>query len=224
MKVGVDGVLLGCWADCRGRRALDVGTGCGVIALMVAQRNEECRVLAIDIHGDSVAEAAANFASSAWGERLESRLQPFAEMDDAGGRYDLIISNPPYFESGMKQLDDARKLARHKGELSPEALIEKAPGLLADGGRLSMVVPSVFFGSLREKAIAGGLTLTRGAFVRNHPGAPVKRVLMEFTKQAPGATNRSLTEGEMPLLTLFDPPGTPSAGYLELGRDFYLRF
>ena len=100
MKVGTDGVLLGAWCPvAEARRVLDVGTGCGVIALMVAQRNRQALIEGIDIDQDSIAEARLNFANSPWNNRLTAIEGDFNDMD-GDARYDLIVSNPPYFTNG----------------------------------------------------------------------------------------------------------------------------
>lgn len=218
MKVGVDGVLLGAWADCQGDYLLDVGTGCGVIALMLAQRNPAARILAIDVDSPSVEEAAENFLHSHWAERLESRLAPFSGIACSDElRFDRIVSNPPYFDSGVKDFTTARNIARHQGELSPSILVRYAGGILKSSGKLAMVVPSEFCDSLVEQGNNVGLPVSRLCFVKGNPRKPPKRVMMEFSKSFVGET-------ESDTLTMFDNFNDPTEEYLALCHDFYLKF
>ena len=139
MKVGTDGVLLGAWCPVEGAsRVLDVGTGCGVIALMIAQRNVEAIIEGIDIDEAAIDEAIFNFEQSPWSNRLTARLQDFNGM---GGekRYDLIVSNPPYFTHGVLPTGDARVQARHTRSLTYGGLIDGASRLLTATGSLSLI-------------------------------------------------------------------------------------
>lgn len=224
MKVGVDGVLVGAWADCNGSKVLDVGTGCGLIALMIAQRNPYAMVSAIDIDEGSVIEAKNNFAYSPWSDRLSCRRVSFSDLIEEakgkGEKFDRIISNPPYFDSGVQILDDPRKLARHYGELSPEVLLRDGKEILSEGGRIAMVLPY----ELRQRVVEAGQTiglhLSRCQRVRNHEGAPVKRVLVEFSH----ADDYKSEPSEEQLLTMFKEDGEPTDVYRKLCGDFYLKF
>ena len=113
MKVGTDGVLLGAWADCNGaKRILDIGTGTGVIALMLAQRNAEAEVQAVEIDETATRRARSNFDLSPWAERLtveNCAVQEFAPAE----KFDLIVSNPPYFVDSLLPPDAKRSTARH---------------------------------------------------------------------------------------------------------------
>lgn len=142
MKVGTDGVLLGAWTDITGAGLiLDAGTGSGLIALMLAQRAPHALIDAIDIVDDAVAEAAANIAASPWADRITAcRADLLAYRPET--RYDLIVSNPPFFNTTLRSPDDARALARHGDGLSFESLIAAAPPLLAADGRLAFISPA----------------------------------------------------------------------------------
>lgn len=223
MKIGVDAVLTGAWADIgNASNILDVGTGCGVIALMCAQRNSGAKIHAIDIDEASVAEARYNFEHSPWSERLSLEMVPFGEPGECGEygtlKYDLIVSNPPYFDSGIVNPDSARLKARHQDELSPEVLIVKGCGMLSPKGRIAMIVP---FGQeihLRDVAEGIGLSLSRMCYVKGHPEAPVKRVLLEFM-------DSDAVDGlQISNLTLELSPGMPSDEHRLLCKDFYLKF
>lgn len=174
LPIGVDGVLIGAWAELRGRRVLDVGTGCGVIALMIAQRYPDAQVMAVDIHKPSVEEAEENFIRSPWSSRLEVKEKSFAEVAISGEKYDLIVSNPPFFDSGVEATDSPRLSARHQGELSPYSLVEGASELLNPGGGLAMIVPTEMAEKLLSFAILHGMRPERVCRVKDHEGAPKK--------------------------------------------------
>lgn len=233
MKVGVDGVLIGAWAT-GGSRVLDVGTGCGVIALMMAQRYPEAIVDAIDIDISSVKEAADNFAASPWGVRLRAVHDSYSgfiehkcrdktngelserEREDCS-EYDLIVSNPPYFDSGVTDFSSARTVARHQGSLSPEILISEACGILSPDGKVSMIVPSEFMGRICDCSRRCGLSLHRSCLVKAHESAQSKRIMLEF--------GRALPEHEaVETLVMFDKDGFPTPEYKTLCGEFYLRF
>lgn len=218
MKVGVDGVLVGAWADCQGDSILDVGTGCGLIALMMAQRNPIAKIMAIDVDERSVAECDANFRNSPWPDRLEVRKIPYSEIVDSGiYRFDRIVSNPPFFDSGVTDFSTSRNVARHQGELSPSVIISTAPQLLTDAGKLAMIVPSEFCRNLIKEGLDVGLHPSRVCLVRGNPRKLPKRVLLEFSRN-------NFDVSEESLLTLFDEAGNPTEEYLSLCHDFYLKF
>ena len=138
MKVGTDGVLLGAWCPLmqlrsseveEGRKVLDIGTGSGLIALMLAQRLPKAQITAIDIDTDAVEQATYNFSISPWSERLD--CQQTALQDLAGeGIYDLIVSNPPYFQDSLKNPDNQRAIARQTDTLSYHELLTDSDRLL----------------------------------------------------------------------------------------------
>ena len=141
MKVGTDGVLLGAWAPVlpSDRRVLDIGTGTGLIALMMAQRMPQARIAGVDI--DDVSQARENADASPWGARLEFHRCPVQEFA-AGGAFDLIVSNPPYFVGSLTCPDAGRTAARHAVHLPFEALRDAVLRLLAPGGRFALILPS----------------------------------------------------------------------------------
>ena len=142
MKVGTDGVLLGAWADVSGvTRALDVGTGTGLIALMLAQRSESLQLAAIDIDEGAVLQATENVAASPWGERIGVEQADFVSFVPAKP-YELIVSNPPYFQDSLKSPNDSRTAARHTDSLGFDQLVAKASELLAADGRFCVVIPT----------------------------------------------------------------------------------
>ena len=145
MKVGTDGVLLGAWARVDGtRRILDIGTGTGVIALQMAQRNSEAQIFAVEIDETASCRARANFDMSPWAERLEVECCAAQEFNHTE-KFDLIISNPPYFVDSLLPPDAKRSTARHTHDLSFEALDEAVSRLLAENGRFAMILPVAEF-------------------------------------------------------------------------------
>jgi len=138
MKVGIDGVLLGIWTDVKNAsRILDIGTGTGLIALILAQRNKNSTIEAVDIEADAVSQAVENVKNSPWAERIKVQqvsLQEFAGRKN--DRFDLIVSNPPYFVNSTKTPLQNRTTARHTDSLTHEELIENAIRLLAPNGRI----------------------------------------------------------------------------------------
>ena len=225
MKVGVDGVLIGSWASPTGKRILDAGTGCGVIALMLAQRVPDAEVIAIDIDKASIEEASENFQNSIWNERIHPNNISFNELvNEEHDSFDMIVSNPPFFESGVKYPATPREVARHQAEFSPIALIKGSAGLLKNDGKLAIIVPSEFFNQLCTVGIANGLSPDRVLFVRNRRESPIKRVMIEFTKDHKylSVDNFSMTDDMV--LTMFDNSGLPTPQYKELGKDFYIKF
>lgn len=224
MKVGVDGVLIGCWADTSDCRSiLDVGTGCGLIALIMAQRCREALVVGVDVDRPSVEEALGNVAESPWSDRIKMECcafpEPFVGKMGKLEKFDLIVSNPPYFNSGVTDAETPREKARHQGELSPSVILEASRRILASDGKVAMVVPTEESEALLRSAGPLGYNLLRKCSVRGHAGAPWKRTLMEWQMRG-GMAQEYVCEW----LTLEVSPGVPTEEYRALCRDFYLKF
>lgn len=225
MKVNTDGVLLGAAMTVRSsdRRLLDVGTGTGTIALMAAQRLDaagvrECIIDAIDIDEVSVDEAGANFSASGWKGFLRARkasLEEYAEGLDADARFDLIFSNPPYFDDSLKAPQQRRSNARHTSTgLSYRELLDFASLRLSDEGRVSMVLPSETEAQLCRHARMCGLHLFRLVRVRTVPRKAPSRIIAEFSRSR-------CTDPDELLLTIQNE-GKYTEEYLSLTHDFYL--
>ena len=215
MKVGTDGVLLGAWCPVVGaRRVLDVGTGCGVIALMVAQRNSDALITGIDIDEGAVDEAAINFANSPWAKRLTATLADFNGWT-AGDRYDLIISNPPYFTNGVLPSGDARIQARHTHSLTYRQLIEGASSLLTEDGSLAFISPVDAEGEIIEAATFTLLPVRQMTRVIPVEGAAPKRTLWILSR-------RNIPYRE-DTLTIAHTNGTFTTAYPRLTSPFYLK-
>ena len=215
MKVGTDGVLLGAWCPVEGaQRALDVGTRCGVIALMVAQRNSEAHIDGIDIDPGAIEEATLNFAASPWSERLTAMMADFNHMTSTDS-YDLIVSNPPYFTDSLLPPDAARTLARHTGSLSYRQLIEGAAQRLTDSGMLALISPTDAEGIIIEAAAFASLPVKRITRVIPVEGGAAKRALWLLSR-------RDMAYHE-DILIIAHNDGTFTSDYIALTKDFYLK-
>ena len=220
MKVGVDAVLLGAWVSSGGERVLDVGTGCGVISLILAQRFPDTKIDAIDIDRPSVEEASLNFKNSPWELRLNCYGREFPkDLSVESHSYDLVVSNPPFFNSGIKTPATPREKARHQEHLSIFSLIEYSPGILKEGGRLAMIYPLEFHEGALKKAGEKGFDLIRECKVRGNKNRPFKRVISEFSR-GDLAQNHRIEREE---LILFEGD-EPTEEYRSLCKDFYLKF
>lgn len=223
MRIGVDAVNLACMV--KGghfKRILDVGTGCGVIALICAQRFEEAAIEAIDIDEASVQEASENFRLSPWNDRLKCEMAKFSEWASSkkSEPYDLIISNPPYFDAGIDSPDSARLIARHEGSLSPESLIRIGKNIIAPYGTIAMIFPSDRYDEIIGVALSEGMKIERAAYIRGHRKAEVKRIMVELKKAERNPGYVVVPE----IVTLEEIPGEPTKEYKSLCRDFYLKF
>ena len=205
MKVGTDGVLLGAWCP-KGTRILDVGTGSGLIARMLMQRCPEAEVEGIDIDEAAVEQACENGVKA-----YCSSLQNWQ------GSYDLIVSNPPYFQNSLKNPDKGREMARHTDTLSYAELIQHSARLLQEGGRLALILPAEAENEIREIAARYSLYCTRATRVYSKETKPVRRVLLSFVM-----TTVRNDDMATDTLVLEDEKGGRSLPYQELCRDFYL--
>ena len=219
MKVGTDGVLLGAWAQ-GGERVLDIGTGTGVIALMIAQRYAEAHVVAVDIDEAAVRQARQNADASPFGDRIEvvlSSIQDYAtscSLSFGEGRgevpahFDSIVCNPPFFVDSLKAPDQQRSLARHADTLPFAELMRSAYRLLSDDGELSLVIPFDYRRRLDDEAFLCGFFPSRVCAVRTKSTKPVRRYLLAYRKRPCPCLHDELTIGD--------------ARYQQLTRDFYL--
>ncbi|MCB0489791.1 MAG: methyltransferase [Cyclobacteriaceae bacterium] len=215
MKVGTDGVLLGAWANVENRKCiLDVGTGSGLIALMVAQRsNAQPNIEAIEIDHESFVQACENIEASLWKDRIKifhSALQTF-QPEQA---YDLIVCNPPYFVNSLKPENNSRATSRHSDHLPFFELIQFAKNHLTDNGSLQLVLPVVEGSNLIQLAAKESLFCNRKTDVTTRPGKPVERVLLEFTRHSIPTTKATLT--------LENENGERTKEFQQLVEDFYL--
>lgn len=215
MKVGTDGVLLGAWTDLHSSsRILDIGTGTGLIALMLAQRNPEAFITAIDIDMEAVEQAHGNIQSSPWKNRVEVIQQDICTFIP-NALFDTIVSNPPYFIDSLKCTDIQRNTARHTDTLDAEHLLSKVAELLTPNGRFSLILPADQTNDLLRLAAIHGLYPSRHTAVITRPGLAPKRILIEFRKKKETLqTNELVIELERHIY---------SEDYIALTKDFYLK-
>ena len=217
MKVGTDGTLLGSWASAPAGacRILDVGTGTGLIALMMAQRFPEARVTGIDIDTDAVVQASENALESPFKERIMIREGDVTRMEDADG-FDAIVCNPPFFDRSLTCPDQQRTEARHTVSLTYRQLMESAFRLLKDDGRLSAIIPSDCRSRLESEAHLVGFFISRICSIQTTPKKTQKRYMIEFRKQPVKEIDTEC--GIIELL-----PQERSPWYQQLINDFYIK-
>ncbi len=213
MKVGTDGVLLGAWAE-GGRTILDIGTGTGLVALMMAQRYEDAQVVGIDIDPDASEQARENVAASPFASRI-SILHTSLQAFKTERKFDAIVSNPPYFEHSLKNPDAARAAARHADSLPFADLFSGVSRLLADEGVFSAIVPMDCLERFCSEAYLSGFFLLRRYDVKTTPRKPSKRCLVAFCRRRPDVFDRQE-------VCLMDEGGVRSAWYAALTKEFYL--
>lgn len=216
MKVNTDGVLLGAWADADSiSRALDVGTGSGLIALMIAQRSEAV-IDAVEIDPPAALQAIENSSRSPWSDRIHVHTGSFQEFAARCGKmYDLIVSNPPFFRNALKPRDKRRSKARHDLSLTHEELMKDAASLLTPQGKFCVILPYQEKDSFAELAFIYRLQCHRITAITATPGAVFSRILMSFGPVPAGTSDR--TE-----LTIHEADGSYSEDHRELTKDFYL--
>ena len=222
MKVGTDGVLLGAWCPIgfrnqdSGIRILDVGTGSGLIARMLMQRCPEAEVEGIDIDEAAVEQAKEN-GVRAFQARLQDWKRVESQESRAKSQYDLIVSNPPYFQNSLKNPDKGREMARHTDTLSYEELVRHSARLLTINGQLALILPAEAETEIREIAARYSLYCTHVTRVYSKETKPARRVLLSFEM----SRCRDL-EMTTDTLVLEDEKGGRSAAYSELCKEFYL--
>ena len=219
MKVGTDAVLLGSWATANGSRfILDIGTGTGIIAMMLAQKTK-AHIDAIDIDELACIQATQNVSQSKFSGRVEVMhlsLQQFAKNTQK--KYDLIITNPPYFEQSLKSSDEQRSYARHADVLPFDELIDGVVKLLDEKGKLCLILPTLEAEKFRVLAKKKGLFLSKLLRVKSKENnQSEKRCLMqyEFTPTEFSEQTIAIEKGERHQYT---------TDYIELTKDYYLNF
>lgn len=215
MKVGTDGVLLGAWANSKKPlQILDVGTGTGLIALMLAQRFSEAQITALEIDAGAANQAKENFKQSPWTSRLHIKhtsLQTF----EANKRFDLIVSNPPYFENVTKAKQKKRTQARHTDSLSFKSLIEHCATHLSKDGTIALILSANAQERVVRIALEKKLFVQRICKLKGTADAPIKRVLMQLGFQKKETEENTLIiEKKRHLYT---------KEYIQLCCDFYLK-
>jgi len=219
MKVGTDGVLLGAWTPINHNpfSILDIGTGTGLIALMLAQRTTAEQIDALEIDEDAYEQAVDNFENAPWSDRLfcfHAGLDEFIEEPE--DEYDLIVSNPPFYSEDYKTENEQRDLARFQDALPFEELVEAADLLLSENGILTVIIPykeESRFMALAKDFELFPIKITR---VKGTPNTEIKRSLLAFSRHeiTDILTDELVIETDRHLYT---------PEYISLTKDFYLK-
>lgn len=213
MKVGTDGTLLGAWAH-GGAEILDIGTGTGLMALMMAQRFPHARVTGIDIDPEAISQAYDNVVASPFSNRINMFEADVRTLDHSLFMFNSIVCNPPYFVNSLECPDKQRTMARHASTLTYGDMMAAARRLLSDDGELSIVVPFDSKNRLEAEAALVGFLKVRECSVKTTAKKRPRRFLLAYRKHA---SELELTEG-----VIETSPGVRSLWYQELTKDFYL--
>ena len=215
-KVGTDGVLLGACADVTGRkRILDIGTGTGLIALMLAQRCDS-EITAIEPAHEPYSQASENFTMSKWSGRIRIENCTLQDFNPESG-FDLIVSNPPYFIDSLKNPDPAKSNSRHNDSLAHSDILAGAHRLLFEDGLLQVIMPydegNIFIAEAEEHGFYSNSILK----IRPLPSSEIRRMIIGFTRKRIKPAERFLTieKGKRHQFT---------EEYIRLMKDFYLKF
>ena len=221
MKVGTDGVLLGAWCsvDNYPDSVLDIGSGTGIVSLMIAQRSDAMTIDAVEVDENAYEQTVANFEESDWGDRLycyNATFQEFAdEMAEDEESYDLIVSNPPFYTDEFETKNEARNKARFTSSLSFEELIKGVAKILSLEGKFEIILPfkeEVDFIGLAKKY---NLFLNKVCKVKGSPSSEIKRCLLSFSFQ-----ESTIIEDE---LIIEITRHNYTEDYIKLTKDFYLK-
>ncbi|MBO7417433.1 MAG: methyltransferase [Bacteroidaceae bacterium] len=222
MKVGTDGVLVGALAPSQGfKRILDVGTGSGLIALMMAQRCPDAEITAIEIDESAASQAKENFASSPWNERIHLVLSDFNEYE-TDEPFDLIVSNPPYFADALKNPDPQRSVARHNDTLNYYQLFLQARKLLQKSGLCCLIIPTEMADFVNEMGARNHFFPKAVTHIFTKPGKPCRRLFITYWR---GDDYDLYYPDKLQENTLYlmDADGKYSTEYRLLTKDFYIK-
>ena len=222
MKIGTDGILLGAWTiPGSARNILDIGVGTGLIALMMAQSSIKDSIIdGVEIDENSFNIALKNTKASPWNDRINifhTSVQDY--LYDSDKKYDLIVSNPPFFSGGTFSDSHDRTNVRHTTKLSHGDLLQSVRGLLSPTGKFTMILPRIEGLRFLEMASSYGLYCSKKVRVHPHPMRSVERLLLAFTKDA---------KQEMICEDFYiqndETPNNYSTEFIELTQAFYLNF
>lgn len=216
MKIGTDSVLLGCFCEVdHARHVLDIGTGTGLLALMLAQKSNAV-IDAVEADGPAATEAAGNFEASPWSQRLFLHHQSIQDYTTVcKKKYDVIISNPPYFKAGdnVKISDEQRSRARHDASLTFQELANVVKQLLDEEGSFWLILPVAEAAQFKQSGKEYDLFCYQSVSIIPKSGQPANRLIMQF-----GLEERT---GVEKAFVVYHADNTPSAAYKQIARDFY---
>ncbi|OIO99577.1 MAG: hypothetical protein AUJ98_10815 [Bacteroidetes bacterium CG2_30_33_31] len=217
MKIGMDSIMLGCWANAdNSKSALDIGSGCGLLAFMLAQKYPKLKITAVEVYEEAYLDAVENLSNFP----LEKHIQFFNSnilQWDCENKFDLIICNPPYFKGDLKPLELGRSFARFQDFLPLENLIHKSKSLMSEDGLISMIISKDNFIELNKICMSNGLFLSRTTSLKHRFNSKIKRILVEYSLNYLGKIIRNE-------IVVQDSYGKYSDDYKKLTQDFYLEF
>ncbi len=216
MKITTDSVILGAWASSENpQKILDIGTGTGVLALMMAQRFHAAEITAVEIVKEAANEAAENFKNSPWANRLKIVVADFKDFANLSAeKFDLIISNPPFFENQLRSPDKQKTLVRHTDKLSYQDLFAFAKKIITSSGKFCLVMPANIFDKISKIAEKNNFFLTKIVKIYPKPSKNYNRLLLEFSPKQ--------TDLQEHTLTIRNEDNSYTAEYLRLTKEFYL--
>ncbi|WP_310557641.1 methyltransferase [Flavobacterium sp.] len=226
MKIGTDGVLLGAWTPIGDNpfSILDIGTGTGIVALMLAQRSSAEQIDALEIDDDAYEQATDNFENSPWNDRLfcfHAALDEFVEEPE--DEYDLIVSNPPFYSEDYKSSNEQRDLARFQDAMPFEDLLEATALLLSKNGILSVIIPYKEESTFLALSAAYALFPLKITRVKGTPTSEIKRSLLAFSRNALPDGRQETPNFATDELIIETARHIYTSEYIELTKEFYLK-
>lgn len=218
MKIGTDAVLLGAWTYCHNaKNILDIGTGSGILALMMAQKSQ-AEITAVEIEENAFKQAQINFLNSKWADRItliHSSVQDFTKLSNK--TFDVIICNPPYFNNSLKPHKNERTIARHNDTLNCEDLFKCVADLMHEESYLNLIYPAENFEILLKEATKNKLHLIKHCEIHPNINKEANRIMLCFSKK----THPPIYEK---IIIELDKRHHYSNEYINLTKDFYLKF
>ena len=216
-KVGTDGVLLGAYTDVTGvNRILDIGSGTGLISIMLAQRCE-AEITAIEPDDESYIQTCENVSHCDWHERIKVEHTDLQNLNQVQGKFDLIVTNPPFFSDSLKSPDLRKSFARHNDSLTSDGILEGVSKLLEDEGRLQLILPYVEGNVFIAEANKYGLYCNNILKIKPLPSSEIRRLILTFSKNQikPAESFLTIEHGRRHEFT---------EEYKNLTKEFYLKF
>ncbi len=223
MKVGTDGVLLGAYAaladNDQNANVLDIGTGTGLVALMLAQRFDNVNIDAVEIDADAFEQSVSNFALSPWVDRLKAIHSDFNIFSkNCNNKYQLIVSNPPYFEDSLKASAKNRSQARHTDTLSFAQLLSGVKSCLDCNGSFYVILPSDKYATIESLASDNDMYIPSVLWIKGNDQQPIKRAIIELKHSI-----ESYPSTEQKTLVIEKERHQYTDDYIALTKDFYLK-